>query len=153
MKFKFNLEKVLKHRKIQEDLAQRDYQEALAELHNQERKLEKILNSIVESRELISWLEVQVAPDRFDRVNQAHQFIYLQGLRADRQKEKIKEVEKLVESKQELLRQKAMDKKIIERLKDKKRKAFEVEQNKVQQKELDEIVSMRTRFVKEVEEK
>ncbi|MFN9067734.1 MAG: flagellar FliJ family protein, partial [Bdellovibrionales bacterium] len=86
-----------------------------------------------------------------ERVNYGHNFIRLQGLRAERQREKIKETEKLVESKHEILRQKAMDKKIIERFKEKQKKQFEAEQIKNQQKELDEIVSMRMNFVKENE--
>jgi flagellar FliJ protein len=151
MKFKFGLQKVLNHRKIQEDLAQREYLEVYNALKSQQETLEQILNSIVQARVQISNIEVESGPGLVERINHGHNFIRFQGLRAERQREKIKETEKLVEAKHEVLRQKAMDKKIIERLKDKKRKEFEAEQNKIQQKELDEIVSMRSNFVKEKE--
>jgi flagellar FliJ protein len=151
MKFKFGLQKVLNHRKIQEDLAQREYLEVFNVLKSQQEALEQILNSIVETREQISRIEVESGSGLVARVNHGHNFIRLQGLRAERQREKIKETEKLVEAKHEILRQKAMDKKIIERFKEKQKKQFEAEQIKAQQKELDEIVSMRMNFVKENE--
>lgn len=149
MKFKFPLQKVLRHRQIQEDLAQREYLDADSILQAQKRELEGIYASVDESRITIQSLEVQSGIGLVERVKQIHEFIKLQGLRAERQLEKIKETEKLVEAKHEILRQKAMDKKIIERLKDKKRKTYQEELLRSQQKELDEIVSMRAHITKD----
>ncbi len=152
MKFKFGLQKVLTHRKIQEDLAQRDYQEILNILTAQQNDLQKMFNSISDARADVASLEAKSSPGLVERVKQIHEFIKLQDIRVAQQQEKIKQTEKLVESKQEVLRQKAMDKKIIERLKEKKKRAFDEEQRKIQQKELDELVVMRSAHTKEVEE-
>lgn len=147
MKFKFGLEKVLSHRKIQEDLAQRDFQEILGILNRQKEELVEFLRSIQQARQ-----SVESSPGLIERVKQIHEFIKLQDIRVANQEIKIQETEKLVELKQEVLRQKAMDKKIIERLKEKQKKAFDAEQVRVLQKELDELVTMRSQYKKEAEE-
>jgi flagellar protein FliJ len=152
MKFKFGLQKVLTHRKIQEDLAQRDYQEILNVLTAQQNDLQKMFDSIFDARADVASLEAKSSPGLVERVKQIHEFIKLQDIRVAQQQEKIKQTEKLVEAKQEVLRQKAMDKKIIERLKEKQKRAFDEEQRRLQQKELDELVVMRSAHTKEVEE-
>ena len=143
MKFKFSLEKVLKHRQILEDLSQRDYQEALAVLNQRQNELNEMVLKIVESRADAERLEVQSGPAAVERVKQIHEFIKLQDIRIARKQIQINEAKNLVEARQEILRQKAMDKKIIERLKEKKRLDHLEEERKNEQKETDEMVSMR----------
>ena len=66
-----------------------------------------------------------------------------QDLRIERQTTKVKELEKLVELKQEILRRAAMDVKIMEKLKEKKKNEFLFEMNKQEQKEVDELNVLR----------
>ena len=98
---------------------------------------------IVESRADAERLEVQSGPAAVERVKQIHEFIKLQDIRIARKQIQINEAKNLVEARQEILRQKAMDKKIIERLKEKKRLDHLEEERKNEQKETDEMVSMR----------
>lgn len=143
MKFKFGLEKVLNHRKILEDLAQRDYQEALAILNQKKSELEKMILRILDARVEIHQLEVQSGFDMIERVKQIQEFIKLQDIRIERQHASVQESEKLVEARQEILRQKAMDKKILERLKVKKKTDHQSNERRLAQVETDEMVSMR----------
>ena len=143
MKFKFGLEKVLNHRQILEDLAQRDYQEALAILNQKKDELEKMVLRILQARVEIHQLEVQSGFDMIERVKQIQNFIKLQDIRIERQHASVQESEKLVEARQEILRQKAMDKKILERLKAKKKTDHQSNERRLAQDETDEMVSMR----------
>jgi flagellar FliJ protein len=143
VKFKFGLEKVLNHRKILEDLAQRDYQEVLSVLNQKKKELEKMVLRILDARVEIHQLEVQSGFDMIERVKQIQEFIKLQDIRIERQHLSVQESEKLVEARQEILRQKAMDKKILERLKVKKKTDHQTEERRLAQKETDEMVSMR----------
>lgn len=143
MKFKFGLEKVLNHRKILEDLAQRDYQEALAILNQKKNELEKMVLRILQARIEIHKIEVQSGFDMIERVKQIQDFIKLQDIRIERQHVSVQESEKLVEARQEILRQKAMDKKILERLKVKKKTDHQSNERRLAQIETDEMVSMR----------
>jgi flagellar FliJ protein len=143
VKFKFGLEKVLNHRKILEDLAQRDYQEALAILNQKKSELEKMILRILDARVEIHQLEVQSGFDMIERVKQIQEFIKLQDIRIERQHASVQESEKLVEARQEILRQKAMDKKILERLKVKKKTDHQSNERRLAQVETDEMVSMR----------
>ena len=149
MKFKFGLEKVLNHRKILEDLAQRDYQEVLSVLNQKKSELEKMVLRILDARVEIHQLEVQSGFDMIERVKQIQEFIKLQDIRIERQHLSVQESEKLVEARQEILRQKAMDKKILERLKVKKKTDHQSVERRLEQKENDEMVSMRFQSIEE----
>ncbi len=143
MKFRFNLEKVLQHRKILENLAQREFQEALSNYNRVLSEIENMIDvkkqALRRSYDLVSQTGGQV----LDSVNQIQDFMVLQDIRIDQMTEKLEELEKLVEAKREVLRQKAMDKKILERLKDKRKADFQAEMSRREQKEIDDIVSMR----------
>lgn len=143
MKFKFSLEKVLRHRQILEDLSERDYQEALAVMNARQTELEEMIFKKSESRAIAEKLEVESGLGTVERVKQIHDFIKLQDIRIARKEIQIVEAKNLVEARQEILRQKAMDKKIIERLKEKKRLDHLNVERKNEQKETDEMVSMR----------
>lgn len=143
-KFRFPLQKVMQHRKTVEELAQRDYQEALAQLNIENEKLEKMQNQIVMARESSFARETEggrAAP----ALSQVHDFIKGQDIRIERQKERIKECQSLVENLQEILRQKAIEYKMIESLKDRRLEKFKVEQRKIEQKRMDDTSLMRFR--------
>lgn len=141
-KFKFKLQKILQHRKTLEDIAQRDLEEAAAELRQRETLLTQYVQSIVSARDEASRMQ-QLGGSLGAGLMQIDGFIKGQEVRIQRQKEQIKEQASLVENLREILRQKAIDYKIMEELREKKKKEFFEEQEKLEQKEIDDLNSMR----------
>lgn len=142
MKFKFAFETVLKHRKILEDLAQRDFQEALSRLNDEKNKLEQMREEIYIARDR-AFEKSQQGGKTSPFLSQVDEFMKGQDIRIENQQLKIQECEKIVEELREILRQKAIDYKIIEGLKDKKRDEFVIEQRKIDQKRTDDLNIMR----------
>ena len=142
MKFKFSLEKVVKQRNIKADLAQRDFGEAQA-LYQQETT---VLQAMIDTKNtsLSQRTELVHSTQNWtSSVEQINQFLIGQDLRIKKQNERLKEIENIVESKREILRQCMIEVKIIEKLREKKLQAFVKEQNRQEQNELDEMVSLR----------
>jgi flagellar FliJ protein len=142
MKFRFNLEKVLQHRQILEDLAQKDFQEAQAHLNQEIEKLEKMTKAVLDARDEAYRLQSE-GGNKTPALIQIDEFIRGQDVRKERQHERIKECERLVESYREILRQRAIETKIMKELKEKKRTEFVLEQKKREQKFVDEMNVMR----------
>jgi flagellar FliJ protein len=144
MKFRFPLQKVMQHRKTVEELAQRDFEEANAILIQENQKLEEMQNQILQARERA--FQSQTEGGRAGPVlSQVHDFMGGQDIRIERQKEKIKECQSLVENLREILRQKAIEYKMIESLKERKLEKFKVEARKKEQKQMDDTSLMRFR--------
>ena len=139
MKFKFGLQKVLEHRKTLENIAQRDFQQALQNL-----KAEiDLLNHMKKQKHQAfhQGMNIHIHDRRYipPRLQQTHEFLIGQDKRIERQKAKVQEMEIEVEKYREILREKVISTKIIDKLKEKKYKAFLAEQNILEQKELDEL--------------
>lgn len=149
MKFKFQMQKVLDHRQIKLDLARKDYLEAQAFLEEEQVKLKDLIeiknSSLAQRSDLASqttgWQE---------QVNQINHFLTLQDLRIAQQNERLIKIEKVVESRREILKDALTEVKIMERLKEKKQADFLQEVKDKEAKELDEIAS--TRFVRTTKE-
>ncbi len=137
MKFKFPLQSVVKHRKIIEDLAQKDFMEAQAELNTEIEKLEKMQVDLHESHQRVGQLQ-KAGGHQGPALSQIHEFKKGQDVRIAKQQHKIQEFEKIVEEKREILRQAALDYKIIEKLKEKKFEEYKFERNTEEQNEADE---------------
>lgn len=143
MKFKFPLQKVLDHRQTLEDLAQREFREAEAALRAEEARLRAMHDELHESRLEAGRVQGAGRADAPERLKQIHEFGVLQKLRIQRQTAKVGEAEKVVEEKREILRQKAIDLKMMERLKERRREDFLQEQRRREMKEMDEIAVLR----------
>jgi len=141
-KFKFSLEKVLLHREMLEDLAQKDFHQAMAFLNAEKDKLDFLLQQ-----------KHQAFQTRFDRevqggqasssLTQVHEFLKGQDVRIERQGKKIKDIEKQVEELREVLRLKAVETKIIEGLRDRKKDEFVTSERKLEQKRQDDLSTSR----------
>lgn len=142
MKFKFPLQKVMQHRKVLEDLAQKDFEEAVSELNAQKEKLAEMEKSVSDARAAAFRLQSEGGKASPGLV-QTDEFIKGQDIRMERQKERIRECESLVENLREILRQKAIDYKIIEELREKRFKEFKIERSKLEQKRTDDLNLMR----------
>ncbi len=142
MKFKFSLEKVLNHRHLQVDLARRDFVIAQNNLSAAESirddMIQQKLKNIVYRSELIqskiSWQ---------DQVQQINSYLLGQDVRIAQQNESLKKLEKEVESYREILLKAQTEAKMIEKLKEKKKEEFIKAYNDAENKELDEISTLR----------
>lgn len=143
MKFRFPLQKVLDHRKTLEDIAQRDFREAQAEHLRQQDLLRKMHEDLHESRLEAGRVQEAAGPGAPERLKQIYEFEKFQDIRIQRQKAKVGEAEKLVEAMREILRQKAIDLKMIEKLKERRREDFLREQRLRELKENDEVSVLR----------
>ncbi len=142
MKFKFSLEKVLKHRTILVDLAKKDFLEAQAYQNAEITRLEQmqeLKQSTLQSRSQ----QIQSSQAWTNSVDQINQFLTGHDLRIKQQNLRLIEIEKLVESRREILRQALIEVKIMEKLKEKKKVEFLSEEAKKDQAELDELSVLR----------
>ena len=143
MKFKFPLQKVMEHRKVLEDLAQKDFQDALAVLIQEQKLFSTLQDQMRSAYDEIFQAQHSKSGQTSGQLKQLSDFIVGQKVRLERQGAKIQEIEKGVESLREILREKAVDYKIIERLKERKKADFNEEMAKIDQKEMDEIAILR----------
>lgn len=148
MKFKFSLEKVLAHRKVVENLAQKDFQEALANYSQEEKKLHSMENQISVAHTRVDSL-VKQGGHPGPALVQIDEFIKGQKVLIEIQKEKLQSLEKLVEDKREILRQAALDYKIMEKMRENKFAEYRETRLKNDQKEMDEQAILRFKSVKE----
>lgn len=139
MKFKFSLQKVLEHRKVLENIAQRDFQQALMLLQNELKNLESMKQQRQQAfRERFNF-QTKGAGNLPPKLQQTHDYLMGQDKKIEMQKAKVQLLENEVEKMREILREKVISTKIIEKLKEKKFRDFINEQNILEQKELDEI--------------
>ncbi len=149
MKFKFSLEKVLKYRHTQVDLARRDFLQAQSKLD----QAISVRDQMIIDKETTLQNRSQVIQKENNwqlEVEQMNAFLSGQDLRIARQNEGLKLIEKEVESYREILMKALSEAKMIERLKEKKKEEFIKNFNEKEQKELDEIAT--ARYVRTEEE-
>jgi flagellar FliJ protein len=143
-KFRFGLEKVLGYRKVIEDLAQRDYSEAQSHLNSEIQVLEELKAKKHEAFENRYQRQVQGGAQS-EALSQVHDFLKGQDLRIKIQSKKVQDIEKQVEELRSVLREKAVDTKIMVGLKERKQDDFRTEQKKIEQKKLDDIATTQRR--------
>ncbi|MBC7420796.1 MAG: flagellar export protein FliJ [Bdellovibrio sp.] len=142
MKFKFSLEKVLRHRIILMDLAKKSFLEAQAVQVAEEKKLVEMLelkNSTLENRTQ----QIQSSQSWTNSVEQINTFLHGHDLRIKQQNLRLLDFEKVVEARREILRLALIEVKIMEKLKEKKKTEFLTEAMKKEQAELDELSVLR----------
>lgn len=142
MKFRFSLEKVLRARKIAVDLAQKDFNEAMSFYNEQEKALEQMRGLKTET-ELSRAKIVSSETGWSSQVAQLNEFLQGQDYRIAGQIKRLSEIDKLVQSRREILLKATTEAKMIEKIREKKFKEFIAEFTLKEQKEIDEIVSAR----------
>ncbi|MFV8257420.1 flagellar export protein FliJ [Bdellovibrio bacteriovorus] len=148
MKFKFPLQKVLEHRKIKENLAQKDFQEAV-NLFNEEQERLNQMSAQIQNAHLQAGALSSQGGAQGPALSQIHEFLQGQQIRIQRQVQKVQEFEKLVEAKREILRQAALEYKIMEKMRENKFEEYRAERLSNDQKEMDEQSILRFKAVKE----
>ena len=144
MKFKFSLEKLLNQRHIQVNLDRRNFIEKQNEYNMESDKLNAMVtlkNDVISNRHK----QVRESQNWQNDVEQMNLFLSGQDLRIANQNKRLKEVEKEVEFLRQILLKSLTEARMVERLKEKKKEAFFKEALATEQKELDEIVSMRNK--------
>ena len=144
MKFKFSLEKLLTQRHIQVNLDRRNFIEKQNEYNAEVEKLNEMIKL---KSEVIANRHQQVAQSQNwqNDVEQINLFLNGQDLRIASQNKRLIELEKEVEFLRQILLKALTEARMVEKLKEKKKEAFIKEALATEQKELDEIVSMRNK--------
>jgi len=137
MKFKFPLQKVLNHRKVLEDMAQKVFQETLMALNDLKAKLVELEAATHEAHQRMGVLQKQGGMQG-PALSQINDFIRNQKILIQMQNVKIFNQDKLVEEKRDLLRAAAVETKIISKFKEKKFEEYKHERDTDDQKEMDE---------------
>ncbi len=145
MAFKFSLQKVLEHRKVIEDIAQRDMQDAMFLLVQEKEKLKSMELLKSQARDH-SFKTERSGGQLAEGLKEAQEFVVRQTQVMELQQAKIREAENLVEDRREILRQAAIDYKIIDKLREKKLTAAKQREAMEQLKLLDDQTIMRNRF-------
>jgi flagellar export protein FliJ len=144
MKFKFSLEKLLNQRHIQVNLDRRNFIDKQNEYNAEVEKLEdmiKLKNEVLAHR----YQQVTGSVNWQNDVEQMNLFLSGHDLRIASQNKRLKELEKEVEFLRQILLKALTEARMVEKLKVKKKEAFVKEALATEQKELDEIVSMRNK--------
>lgn len=130
------------HRKSIENLAKKDYLEELRILNEEKAKLDKMYQDLDQSR-LQAHLYESRGGTTAESLKHIHEFSIGQNVRIERQKNKIREQTGLVEDKLEILKKASQEYKMIEKLKEKRFDEFQLDADKKEQKEIDDMVTSR----------
>ena len=137
-KFNFKMQSVLKYRKFLEKKAKQELGLAIMKLNKCEKKIKGFQNSFALQRTLLDKeMENGINSSRYRIATN-----YLAGLHLDIRREK-KEAFKLNENvfiKRKKLTEKQIEKKLIDKLKEKKHQEYYQNLMKVEQKEIDDMV-------------
>lgn len=149
MKFKFPLEKVMHHRKSLENIAKRNYLEALAILDEEKSILDRMYRDLDDAR-LQAHLHESRGGTTAESLKHIHEFSTGQNIRIERQRLKVRDQNSVVENLLEILKNSSQEYKIIEKLKEKKFQEFRKESDSREQKELDDMVTSRFKKLAEL---
>ncbi len=151
MKFKFPLQKVLEHRKINENIAQKDFQDSMAVLAELKEKLVH-LEGLADEARIRSFDVQQGGGMAGPSLQQAHSFLQNQKILIEMQNKKIQQQEAIAEEKRSRLLQAAVETKVIAKLKEKKFAEFKHNLDNEEQKEMDEQSVLRFKSAAKREE-
>lgn len=143
MKFKFPLEKLLKQRHIQADIERRRFLEKKNEYDSEVQKYDQMIILKEEVKEK-RHQQVQSSSDWQNDVEMMNAFLAGQDLRIEKQNKRLKELEKEVEVLRQILLKALTEARMVEKLKEKKKAAFLKEAMDKEQKELDEIGTIKS---------
>jgi flagellar FliJ protein len=142
MKFRFTLEKVLKHKQVLEEEAKKDFAEINAKLNEQQdflKGLEEDLEKSYRDKHAVT----QIGGEISAYLSYFHDFYIVQKKMIEQQKRIIGGLEKIVEEKRQHLVEAARETKIFEKLKEKRKQEFKKQMEKLEQKRADEMNLLR----------
>ena len=143
--FKFSYEKLLELYALQENVARRDYNDSLQKLESEKGLLANMYRLSDNAREEIFELQTGEGSAPMERLCQIDDFMAGQKIKIERQRVIVTNHTQIVEQKQEILHMAAKERKILEKLKEKKSDEYKKRQKKSEAKATDEIVVTRYR--------
>jgi flagellar protein FliJ len=141
LKFKFRLERVLNHKKMEKDLAQRDFLEAQSRYQRGLDALEAMYQEVSNAKRYEAAV-VTEGGRTAEALKWSAFFIEGQKVRIENQKLTNRQLVQEAEKKQEVLVERARDFKTFEKLKEKVKERYKKEIKKQDMKMTDEIVVM-----------
>ncbi|MCB0407059.1 MAG: flagellar export protein FliJ [Bdellovibrionales bacterium] len=145
MKFRFKLESLLKYRNQLKDEAQRDYRSAQFKVDQCLGEIQKMYEQMDQSRNLISQKERAKSNDQIPMILSSHDFISGQKIKIERKRQEARELMSIAEQKLEILIAKTQDFEVLKKLKERQHESFKKEKKKKENKQLDDLVTMRFR--------
>lgn len=145
MAFQFRLETLLRHRKNLQDIAQREYAESEARVREKMNEIKNYYAKIDESRRLRS-AEEEGSSFTAQSLSNFEEFIELTNIRIKNARLEVRELMDIMEQKHHVLIEKAKEKKILDKLKEKKKDEYKKYIANKENKEADEMISMRHRL-------
>ena len=142
MKFKFSYEKLLAHKQTLEQIAQKNLAEAQRRLDQAKSELQGLYQAIDDVRNRSFEMERQGGLSQNTGVA-TDEFVNGQKIRIAKQKDVVREKMMDVEQRQEELILAARERKTLEKLKEKKIEEFKTEVKRKEQKEVDDMITMR----------
>lgn len=142
MSFKFSYQKLLEHRKTLEDVAQRDAAEAKAAVDQCKRELAHMYYQIDEAR--MSSMRLSRDGGSIGAAGAGiDEFIIGQNRRIDIKKQELRQLQYVEEERMQVLVDRTKDKKILEKLKERRYAQYKKDQKKKELKAIDDIVVMK----------
>ncbi len=138
-KFRFSLQPLLEHKERLEELARKDYLEITDRLRKEEERLRvyvDIYKRLSENLDTMKKEGREVSELRF-------QYRYLNNIKEfiETQRKTIVELKRAVEERKTELTNAAIDRKVVEKTKEKKREEYESELKREEQKLIDEVAA------------
>ncbi|MBK9292864.1 MAG: flagellar export protein FliJ [Oligoflexia bacterium] len=143
--FKFSFEKLLEFRTQEENVARRDYQESLERLEIEKAKYQNLFKKQEEAQDEIFFLKNRNEGSAVNKLVELDEYIDGVEKKIKIQREIVINHTQIVEQKQEILHIAAKEKKILEKLKEKKYAEFKKAEKKKEAKKNDELVVTRYR--------
>ncbi|NQZ02830.1 MAG: flagellar export protein FliJ [Bdellovibrionales bacterium] len=143
MKFRFRLESVLNVRQRKEDLAQADYLKAKAQVDQCLMAIKQMYDDISKTREMVHQSQKTRAVGQISSMQVGHDFIKGSMIKIDRKREEARELMRIAEDKLEILKSAMVERKAIEKLKEKQKAEFQKARKKKEREFFGDIAIMR----------
>ncbi|MCG8549734.1 MAG: flagellar export protein FliJ [Desulfobacterales bacterium] len=141
-KFQFRLQSLLKYKRHLEQAAKQDMAKAVADVLACEQRITQLQQERISATDQLDILvEKGIGAGQFNRYRQ---FITAIDQTIILERNKKTELAKILDAKREILKQKTIEKKSLERLREKQEREYAHEMLRDEQKDLDEIASLKT---------
>ncbi len=145
MKFEFSFEKILNHRRGLEDIARRDWLVANGKLNQAMKELDALFAQIEDSRLRASKIERGGGP-LAPQLAMTDQFINGQKIRVEKKRLEVRELMGEAERLHEILVEAAREKKVLEKLRERRFADYKLLRKKMELKAADELTVTRARI-------
>ena len=141
-KFQFRLQSLLKYKRHLEQVAKQEMAQAVADVLACEQRMTQFQKDRISAMDqLDSLVEKGMGAGQFTRYRQ---FITGTDQMISLERKKKNELEKILDEKRDALKQRTIDKKSLERLREKQDREYIHEMIREEQKSLDEMTSLKT---------